>query len=401
MARVLILIPTTSYKTHDFLAAAERLEVEVAVGSDQPQVLETFSEGLSVTIDFADRRKGCREILAYAGRHPLAAVLGVEDVTTLLAAEASAALGLPHNPPHAVRRSVNKKAQREALKAAGLQVPLFRIVQVGDDVTQQIVGLRYPCVLKPVSLGASRGVIRADGPQEFVSALQRIATIVNRADIEVLVEDFIPGREFALEAMMTAGRLHPLALFDKPDPLDGPYFEETLYVTPSRLDADEQAKIVETAQAMAEALGLAEGPVHAEFRLNDLGVWPLEMAARTIGGLCSRSLRFTSGMTLEELVLRHATGQAPETWSIAEGASGVMMIPIPKSGRLGAVEGQIAALVTEGVEDLRITIPIGERVEPPPEGDRYLGFIFARADRPETVETALRQAHSQLSIRID
>ena len=401
MKRVLLLIPTTSYKTHDFMTAAERLGVEVTVGSDRAQVLEAFSDGGSVTIDFTDRAKGLQEILAFAWRHPLSAILGAEDLTTLLAAEASAALGLPHNPPEAVRRTVDKGAQRQALKRAGLQVPEFHVVRADEGLEKAAAHASYPCVLKPLSLGASRGVIRVDTTDEFIAAAERIARIVGRADCEILVEAFISGREFALEAVLVSGQLHPLALFDKPDPLDGPTFEETLYITPARLPDPERASILEAAQAMAAALGLREGPIHAEFRVNPEGVWPLEMAARTIGGLCSRSLHFEGGMSLEELVLRHATGEDARTWVGAGTASGVMMIPVPARGRLIAVEGQAAALTTAGVEDLQVTIPIGQSVEPLPEGDRYLGFIFARAENPDGVERALREAHACLRIQID
>jgi biotin carboxylase len=215
-----------------------------------------------------------------------------------------------------------------------------------------------------------------------------------------LVERFIPGREVAMEGLLVAGELKLLALFDKPDPMDGPFFEETLYITPSRLPDDRQREIFEVAQAAADALGLKEGPVHAEFRINDEGVWPLEMAARTIGGLCSRSLSFEAGMSLEECVLRHALGDLPEDLALKEGASGVMMIPIPRAGTLRAVHGTGGALAVEGVSDLQITIPIGGNVIPLPEGDKYLGFIFAKASAPDLVEQALREAHSLLSFDI-
>ena len=200
---------------------------------------------------------------------------------------------------------------------------------------------------------------------------------------------------------MIDGELQPLAIFDKPDPLDGPFFEETLYVTPARFSAAERQALLSTAAATARALGLKEGPLHAEFRLNDQGVWPLEMAARTIGGLCGRSLRFAGGMRLEELVLRHAIGRLPTHLAIAEGASGVLMIPIAKAGRLASIAGQPEASSVPGIEDLRITVPIGQEVLPLPEGDRYLGFIFARAEMPDAVENALRQAHAALAIEIE
>jgi biotin carboxylase len=396
--RVLLLIPTTSYKAHDFLDAAERLGLAVSVGSDQPQVLEAFSQGGSVTVDFHDQERGLRQILDHAATYPLAAVLGVEDVTVRLAAEAAAALGLPHNPPEAVRASVDKLASRRALAEAGLPVPAFHVLGPADDRARAAREVAYPCVLKPLGLSASRGVIRADEPAAFLAAASRIATIAGTGPL--LVESFIPGREVALEGLLTGGRLQVLALFDKPDPLDGPFFEETLYVTPSRLPEATQAEVRRLAQAMAVALGLEEGPVHGEFRVGDDGVWPLEMAARTIGGLCARSLRFPTGASLEEVVLRHVIGRPLAEGGPAEGASGVMMIPIPKRGRLRAVEGQAAARALPGIEEVTLTIPLGQEVVPLPEGDKYLGFIFARADSPDAVEAALRAAHGELDIVI-
>ena len=399
--RVLLLIPTTSYKAHDFLAAAGRLDCPVSVGSDQRQVLEALSAGGSVTVDFRDRERGLRQILDHAAAYPLAAVLGVEDTTVRLAAEASAALGLPHNPPEAARRSVDKLAGRRALAEAGLPVPAFRLLAPQDDRREAAAAASYPCVLKPLGLSASRGVIRADDSSSFVAAAERIAAIAGSADTPILIEDFIPGREVALEGLLIAGRLKLLALFDKPDPLDGPYFEETIYVTPSRLPEPTQAEVLHTAQAMAAALGLREGPVHAEFRVGEAGTWPLEMAARTIGGLCARSLRFATGVSLEEIVLRHAVGRPLANLGEARGASGVMMIPIPRRGRLRAVEGLPAARAQPGIEDATITIPMGQEVIPLPDGDKYLGFIFARGQAPDTVEAALRAAHGRLDIVIE
>ncbi len=397
--RLLLLIPSTSYKASDFLAAAERLEVAVAVGSDQRQVLEDHADGLTATLDFRDLEKGCRQILDYAARHPLAAIIGVEDTTLRLAAEASARLDLAQNSPASVARSVNKHAQRLALAAAGLRVPDFRLVSA-KETAAAATRLPYPVVAKPLGLAASRGVIRADGPADFLVAAARIRLILSDPQADILVESFLPGREIALEALLVGGELHPLALFDKPDPLDGPFFEETLYVTPARLEEEDRRALLASAEATARALGLKEGPLHAEFRLNADGVWPLEMAARTIGGLCGRSLRFDGGMSLEELVLRHAFGTLPPRLAAVEGASGVLMIPIAKAGRLVSISGQAKSLLVPGIEDLRITVPIGREVLPLPEGDRYLGFIFARAGTPDAVEKALRRAHACLEIGI-
>jgi biotin carboxylase len=242
-------------------------------------------------------------------------------------------------------------------------------------------------------------VIRADTPAQRDAAIARARGIADGGDL--LIEDFVPGAEVALEGLLQAGTLRTLAVFDKPDPLDGPYFEETIYVTPSRLPAGTRDAIVAQAAAAARACGLREGPIHVELRL-PAGRDPvvLELAARTIGGLCARTLRFGAGIALEELVLRHALGLSLEDLKRTDAASGVMMLPIPHAGVLRQVAGQGAARAVPGIVGLEISIASGRPVRPLPEGDRYLGFLFARGETPADVEDALRTAHAELDVRI-
>jgi biotin carboxylase len=302
-----------------------------------------------------------------------------------------------------VRAAGDKYRLRRALARAGLRTPGFRLVSRQADPATACGEISFPCVLKPLSLSGSRGVIRADDGAAFVAAFRRLNAILDAADPaarNILVEDYIPGTELAAEGLLVDGRYQSLALFDKPDALDGPYFEETLYVTPSRLLRADQDLITGQVAAGAAALGLRHGPVHAEIRLNRDGPWIIELAARSIGGLCSRSLRFGAGLRLEELILMHATGRALGRLVQQQGASGVMMIPIPAAGILRGIDGAQAALAEPGIEDVRITIPVGQTVVPLPEGDRYLGFIFARGATAAEVEAALRSAHARLSFAI-
>jgi biotin carboxylase len=291
----------------------------------------------------------------------------------------------------------------------GLPSPGFRLFSIGADPLEAARSVRFPCVLKPVLLSASRGVIRADGPEAFETAFKRIVALLSSpggagagegAD-QILVEDYLPGNEVALEGLLTEGELTVLALFDKPDPLEGPYFEETLYVTPSRLPGDLQRGIRDAAAAAADALGLRTGPVHAELRINDAGIWIVEIAARSIGGLCSRILRFGAGISLEELILRQAVGLEPGPMQLAGRAAGVMMLPVPKKGVLRSIWGVEEAKRVPGIEDVALTIPLDQEVEPVPEGSRYLGFIFGHGERPEEVEAALREAYRRLAVMIE
>jgi biotin carboxylase len=270
--------------------------------------------------------------------------------------------------------------------------------------------LAFPVVLKPLALSASRGVIRADNEAEFVDAFARLGRILaepanarecGRLAGQVLVEDYIPGVEVSVEGLLTDGELQVLAIFDKPDPLVGPFFEETIYVTPSRLPDGDQQRIVETTARAAKALGLRNGPIHAELRLNEGGAFPVDIAARSIGGLCSRTLSFGTGMSLEELLLRHATGAVVPSFTRESQPAGVMMIPIPAGGVFRAVHGVAEAEMVALIESLTISIHPGQQVIPLPEGGEYLGFIFARGATPEAVEQALRDAHACLRFEID
>jgi biotin carboxylase len=408
MTRVLLLVPSRTYRAHDFIEAARTLGVDVVVGTDRPSPIGAAGRGATVFVDLEDADRGRADVLALAREGPIDAVVPVDDGSTIVAAAAAAALGLPHNAVAAVAASRDKARVRELLARAGLATPHFRTWPADAD-PEEVPVPRFPVVVKPVDLSGSRGVIRADDPDELVAAFSRVAAIVRSPDVcapggepqRILVEDFIPGEEVAVEGLLRGGRLEVLAVFDKPDPLDGPFFEETIYVTPSRLAPEAQRTVADAVARGARAIGLTEGPLHAEVRLNDAGPWLLEVAARSIGGLCGRTLRFGAGVPLEELILRHAAGLPLPTLERERRAAGVMMLPIPGRGILRAVRGREAALAVAGIEGLTIAIPPGADVVPLPEGDRYLGFLFARAETPGEVEAALRAAHERLEVDIE
>lgn len=410
MARVLLLLPTRTYRAHDFMEAARRLGLEVTVGSERRQAFASLFPGGHLQLDFHRPRQAVRAIAAFARSYPLDAVVAVDDDGTLLAAAAAKALRLPYNPVTAVAATRNKHRLRRKVAAAGLPSPRFERLSVADDPVRAVPRMPFPCVLKPLHLAASRGVMRADDADQFVAAFERLAAILRIPDVvqrngrlarHVLVETFIPGAEVALEGLLVGGALTVLAVFDKPDPLDGPFFEETLYVTPSRLPADVQADVAAQTAKAAAAIRLREGPVHAEWRVNDHGAWLIDMAARSIGGLCSRVLQFGAGMSLEELLLMQAVGADVAAYERESTAAGVMMLPISRRGVLRAVDGREAARRVPGIVGLAITIALGQEVVPLPEGVQYLGFLFARGDTPEEVEAALRRGHQCLSFTIE
>ncbi len=400
MARVLLLLPTETYRAADFLEAARRLEVEVVVASPRRQALagSMGDRAVVVPLDNVDAAVGV--IVALHGRSPLDAVLAVDDQGSVVAAAASERLGMIHNPPAAVAATRDKAALRAVLAAASVPQPVYRIVPPGGRVVAAAAVIGYPCVVKPVSRSGSQGVIRVDDRAEAVTAEARVRSIVGAFE-PLLVERFIPGAEVAIEGLLAGGTLEVLAVFDKPDPLDGPFFEETIYVTPSRQPSPVLAAVETMVASAAAALGLSEGPVHAELRVGPAGgLTVLEVAARSIGGLCSRALRFGARVSLEEVILRHALGAGLHGLRREAQSSGVMMLPIRSAGVLEAVDGRGEALSIDGVVGVEISIPVGRPVIPLPEGDRYLGFIFARGPTPADVELSLRRAEATLDVVI-
>lgn len=421
--RVVLVLPSTTYRAADFLEAARAVGAEVVVASEASQALRREMGSGVVTVPVDDPERAGERIAAHTATGPIDAVVGVDDRGVRAAAAASARLGLPHNPPGAVAAAARKDAQRAAFAAADVPQPAYRVVggrgrgaEDGDDgsarsdvaAAARAVGL--PCVVKPVSRSGSQGVVRAETAEEAARVAERVRAIVAAAGDDpeqpLLVEAFAPGAEVAVEGLLRGGALEVLAVFDKPDHPDGPTYEETLLVTPSRLPAAALERLEATVSGAVAALGLSEGPVHAEARVDpDSGaVLVLELAARSIGGLCSRALRFGAGVSLEELVVRHAlgveAGEGADRPRRELSASGVLMLPIRERGVLEGVDGVEAARAVPGVQGVELTIGPGGELVPVPEGSRYLGFAFARGPTPADVEASLREVQATLEVRV-
>ena len=398
--RMLLLVPARTYRATDFLLAAGRMYLDLVVASDGALPLGGRPV---IRVSPADPEASTRRILARAG--PVDAVVAADTPMLVLAATVAAQMGLPHNPVDAVLAATDKAAQRRRWAAAGLPQPSFRIVPAGDCVRRAAEAVGFPCVVKAVSLSASQGVLRADHPAAAAEAARRIRRVLDEAERPaeepLLIEEYLPGPELSIDGVLAAGDLTVTAVFDKPAIPDGPTFEETLLVCPSRLAAGVLGAAVRTAAAAARALGLSTGPVHAELRLGARGPALLELAPRSIGGLCSRALRFPGGASLEEIVLANALGRPVPAATGPVQPCGVFMLPVPRPGVLRAVEGRAAALAVPGITGLTITVPLGQRVRPLPDGDRYLGFIFAVGDTGPEVEHALTAASERLRVIID
>ncbi len=401
---MLLVTPPNSYRIAAYLGAARALGIAPVVASPgRHSLIGELAAG--VHIDLHDPAAG-RLLLAAAARQPFDGVVATDDAAVQLASEVAATLGLPHNPPLAARLSRRKDLARACLQQAGVPVPAHRRIELDRPLAPQLEGLRYPVVVKPVSLSASRGVLRADDPAACRRACARIeAMLAREQDLPaaerrlLLIEAFVEGPELAVEALLHEGELELLAVFDKPDPLQGPCFEETYYVTPSRHDPRDLALAVGTVARACRAYGLREGPVHAELRLARGQAWVMEVASRTIGGECARLLRFGAGADLETLVLQRALGRPVEVQP-PEDAAGVLMLPIPGAGVLRRVEGVLAARRVPYIEELILSVREGYELVPLPEGGSYLGFLFARAPTPAQAEAALREAHDKLKVVI-
>ena len=403
--RVLVIAPHGSYRTAPFIKAAKQLNVDVLIASQgEHSIVSDYVQGLH--IDFKNEAQAIATILAEAKKQAFSGIIGTDDVTTELAAHVAEKLSLPHNDPQAVKIAQRKDLARLSLKNSGVKIPEFDLLTTTKSLSEQTIHVDFPAVIKPVALSASRGVIRVNNKVELEQSVERVTTMlaeerqIDEAIREILLlEEFIPGKEVAIEAMLHNGELDVLAIFDKPDPLDGPFFEETYYITPTSFSENIQQEIKQTVLASCQAYGLNEGPIHAECRINEKGVWILEVAARTIGGMCGRLLGLGTGYSLEELVLLYAMGKRVEVKTI-ESAAGVLMIPIPKAGILKRVEGLLNAQRIPYINDVTIEVREGYELTPLPEGNSYLGFIFAEAPTVKEAEQALRDAHACLNIVI-
>ena len=402
MPTIVIVASCESYRTADFVAAAKTLRLDTVIATDADSPFAEPDRQILVNLD--DPESAARAITARAP--DASAIVSVDDQGVQTVALATAALGLPANPSSAADATRDKFAMRTMLSSAGVAQPDFGRVAQGE-LASVAARIGLPVVVKPVSLSASRGVIRMDSLSEAPEIEARIRRILSAAgrdhDEPILVERYIDGPEAIVEGILKDGDLEVLAIIDKPVPLEGPFFEETMFVSPSRLSDDVQTRVIAVVRSAIDAIGLRTGPIHAEVRIGrDGAVSIIEIAARSIGGLCGRSLSFgLLAEPLESIVIRSALGLTKEFAPPSKPATGVMMLPIPADGVLSEVSNIDLALEIDGIDDVELTVVPGRTVRPLPEGDRYLGFVFASGLTPSDVERSLAKAAVTIDVAID
>tara|TARA_B100000686_G_scaffold128253_1_gene135463 strand:- start:1091 stop:2335 length:1245 start_codon:yes stop_codon:yes gene_type:complete len=404
---VILIIPSASYRTGPFMNAVKKLDLKVLVISDKSQVFSGKYPDNLIIINFNHWQDRSDEISKWAKNNGLKAVIGVDEESIVLAANISNFLNVEHNPVESVLLTKDKYLMRNELLKLGIKSPWFKRFSIYESTKKIINEISFPCVIKPTFLSASRGVMRVNTMNELSDSIKIMYELLSLDELRkrggeqsdwILFEEYIPGNEVAVEGLVTNGKLTVLAVFDKPEPLEGPTFEETIIVTPSVLTKEIQYSLLETIQNVVKALGILKGPIHAEARINKNGNYILECASRSIGGLCSKVLEFQGGMSLEELILRSYLGRNIEKSKLTDKARGVMMMPTEKMGILKEMRGVQDALNVKGITDLKLTVKPGEKLEPLPKGDRYLGFIFAEGNDQKLVIKALKNAWSKITV---
>ena len=408
---LLLLMTTSTYRASAYIDASKRLEINPIIATDQPDILGHLSPGNSITLDYSKNEQSKKKIIKHIEKFPIQGVLAIDEETLILGAMVANSLGLICHSIESVMATRSKYELRKILSEEGLRNPEFKLVSSEENPDLISKTISFPCVMKPTFLSGSRGVIRANNQKEFANAYLRIKKILDLPEMSIrgkdeskmiLIEEYIDGKEVAVEGIIINGDFLPLTIFDKPEPLKGPFFEETIYVTPSTLPQSTQKKIIEETKHASNAIKLSNGPIHAELRIDGKGnPWIIDIASRTIGGKCSKAIKFADEISLESIILNHVLGEKlPDIIPISS-SSGVMMIPIPKSGILKEVRGKEKCLQIEGIEEIEVTIPLGEKVVQLPEGDRYLGFIFAISDEPSNTIKILKEAHGKLNFKIE
>lgn len=402
LKKLLVILPANTYRAQRFLEAARKLGVDVFIATDSDFSPPDPSNSVIDGISFCDPKEAGRQIADIIRHQGPMSVLAVDEAAVEVAEWTRVALGLIDHPNSGILATRDKRELRQRLRENNISQPkTFDILELEQGRGE----IPFPVVVKPSKGSGSIGVTKAQNQQELTKSLITVQDVIAKMTISnqcIVVEEYIPGVEFAVDILVTDGKLHVLVIFEKPDPLVGPFFAETIYVTPPHLTDSQLEALHSVIQKCIRALSINNGPLHLELRLTSANDWvPIDIASRSIGGNCSNALAFASNTSLEELIIQNALGLEVINTQRERRASGVYMIPAETLGTLVAVHGVEAALKVRFVEDIQITVKPGTKTVPLPFDNQYLGFIFAKAPGAKTVEKALRTARALLEIEVD
>ncbi len=384
MKKLLLVIPENSYKSNDFVVAAEKLGIDFLIITDSEQVSSKFSDTVIINKFDAELNKNNLKKL--------------KDVTHVLPVDHSALkfsgylvdlLEVKGNKLESINLSMNKYESRKIFNSL-LDIKVNNEIIKNIDDVNTFINKNGTSVLKPIYGTASKSVLKINNVEKNKEQIEKL--MQDCFDQDLVIEEYIDGKEYALEGTIINSELKKIVIFDKPVEYKHPYFEESIYITPSELSSEAEKRVVSIVDKACKKIGLEDGPVHVEFKINENQIFIIEINPRMIGGLCSRCLSFgLFKVSLEEIILHAFMNNELKNIELLNNYVGVLMIPTPKSGKFISINKEELENIPN-ISNVEITVPEGSDLLEPPYGDKYLGFAFSQGIDKKTVNESLLTA---------
>ena len=384
MKKLLLVIPENSYKSNDFVFAAEKLGIDFMIITDSEQVSSKFSDTVIINKFDAELNKNN--------------IKKLKDVTHVLPVDHSALkfsgylvdlLEVKGNKLESINLSMNKYESRKIFNSLLDIKANNEIIKNIDDINI-FINKNGTSVLKPNYGTASKSVLKINNVEKNKEQIEKL--MQDCFDQDLVIEEYIDGKEYALEGTIINSELKKIVIFDKPVEYKHPYFEESIYITPSELSSEAEKRVVSIVDKACKKIGLEDGPVHVEFKINENQIFIIEINPRMIGGLCSRCLSFgLFKVSLEEIILHAFMNNELKNIELLNNYVGVLMIPTPKSGKFISINKKELENI-QNISNVEITVPEGSDLLEPPYGDKYLGFAFSQGIDKKTVNESLLTA---------
>ena len=384
MKKLLLVIPENSYKSNDFVVAAEKLGIDFLIITDSEQVSSKFSDTVIINKFDAELNKNNLKKL--------------KDVTHVLPVDHSALkfsgylvdlLEVKGNKLESINLSMNKYESRKIFNSL-LDIKVNNEIIKNIDDVNTFINKNGTSVLKPIYGTASKSVLKINNVEKNKEQIEKL--MQDCFDQDLVIEEYIDGKEYALEGTIINSELKKIVIFDKPVEYKHPYFEESIYITPSELSSEAEKRVVSIVDKACKKIGLEDGPVHVEFKINENQIFIIEINPRMIGGLCSRCLSFgLFKVSLEEIILHAFMNNELKNIELLNNYVGVLMIPTPKSGKFISINKEELEKIPN-ISNVEITVPEGSDLLEPPYGDKYLGFAFSQGIDKKTVNESLLTA---------